>query len=139
MRHCFFVVGMVLVFIAVAFAQDQATGSSPCSLTIEQTPRFAYVSGYRLAEWLAQYKAAEKNDPNASYYPVGKAWGFIAGVVDARSGGIKPPGKLLMKQVVSVVDRYLSKHTDRWHEPAADLVAAALKEHVEKLKANEIK
>ena len=111
----------------------------PPKNNIANSSRVAYVEGYRLAEWLKQYKAAEQKDKNTSYYHVGKAWGFIAGVMDTASEEIGIQDKLTMKQVVNIVDSFFAEHIDRWHEPAADIVIDALKENVVKVKANKIK
>lgn len=132
MKQLILMTALAPLLIVMAYAQDSTV--DPPKNNIANSSRVAYVEGYRLAEWLKQYKAAEQKDKNTSYYHVGKAWGFIAGVVDANPGEIEMQEKLTMKQVVAIVDSYLAIHIERWHEPAADLVINALKENVEKLK-----
>ena len=133
------VIASVSLFIVIAGAQESDQKPQTAEKHIASKSRIAYVPGYRLAEWLKHYKAAEQKDRNTSYYHVGKAWGFIAGVMDTASEEIIIQDKLTMKQVVNIVDSFLAEHIDRWHEPAADIVIDALKENVVKVKANEIK
>lgn len=134
MRQFIVIIGVFLSLVFVASAQD-STSADPKAT--KPASRFAYVSGYRLVEWLEQYKAAEKKDPNASYYHVGKAWGFIAGVVDGNPEKIRTQNKLSMKQLVRFVDFYLAAHPDRLHEPAAVLVIDALNEIKPSARSNE--
>lgn len=137
MKRLILMTALAPLLIVMAYAQDSTV--EPPRNNIANSSRVAYVEGYRLAEWLKQYKAAEQKDKNTSYYHVGKAWGFIAGVMDTASEEIGIQGKLSMKQVVAIVDSYLAIHIERWHEPAADLVIDALKENIEKIEIREIK
>lgn len=137
MKQLILMTALAPLLIVMAYAQDSTM--EPPKNNIVNSSRIAYVEGYRLAEWLKQYKAAEQKDENTSYYHVGKAWGFIAGVVDASAEEIGIQDKLTMKQVVNIVDSFLAEHTERWHEPAADLVVDGLKENVAKTEIHEIK
>lgn len=137
MKQLILMTALAPLLIVMAYAQDSTV--EPPKNNIVNSSRVAYVEGYRLAEWLKQYKAAEQKDKNTSYYHVGKAWGFIAGVVDASAEEIGIQDKLTMKQVVNIVDSFLAEHIERWHEPAADLVVDGLKENVAKTEIHEIK
>ncbi len=137
MKKLILMTALAPLLIVMAYAQDSTV--EPPNNNIANSSRVAYVEGYRLAEWLKQYKAAEQKDKNTSYYHVGKAWGFIAGVVDASAEEFVIEEKLSMKQVVAIVDSYLAIHIERWHEPAADLVIDALKENIGKIEIGEIR
>ncbi len=137
MKKLILMTALAPLLIVMAYAQDSTV--EPPNNNLANSSRVAYVEGYRLAEWLKQYKAAEQKDKNTSYYHVGKAWGFIAGVVDASAEEFVIEEKLSMKQVVAIVDSYLAIHIERWHEPAADLVIDALKENIGKIEIGEIR
>ncbi len=137
MKKLILMTALAPLLIVMAYAQDSTV--EPPNNNIANSSRVAYVEGYRLAEWLKQYKAAEQKDKNTSYYHVGKAWGFIAGVMDTASEEIRIQKTLSMKQVVAIVDSYFAIHIERWHEPAADLVIDALKENIGKIEIREIK
>lgn len=139
MKKLILMIALASLFIVMAYAQESTVKPQNTKNNIATPSRVAYVEGYRLVEWLKQYKAAEQKDKNTSYYHVGKAWGFIAGVVDASAEEIGIQDKLTMKQVINIVDSFLAEHIDRWHEPAADIVIDALKENVVNVKANKIK
>lgn len=129
MEKIFLMVILISLFVATAGAQELTVQQQEIKPNTIAPSRIAYVEGYRLVDWLKHYKAAGQRDNNTSYYHVGKAWGFIAGVVDGNPEVLEMQEKLTMKQIVVIVDSYLTIHIERWHEPAAVLVINALTPH----------
>ncbi len=98
-----------------------AAGSSPA-----EEVRVAYVPGHVLAGWLIEFAEAEVNAENASFYDVGTCWGFVAGVMDARSGELQVSDDMTIGEAVALVREFVHAHPERWDDPAVDLVVAAL-------------
>lgn len=96
------------------------------SPSLAEQARTAYVPGHMLVKWLIEFTRAEGEAENPSFYDVGKCWGFVAGVMDARSAELQISDRMTIREAVARVREFADAHPDRWDDPAVDLVVAAL-------------
>jgi len=111
---------LMIVLFSVADAQEDL--------------RRAYVTGGRLAEWLKQSTSAryEEDSEGVNTYTIGKGWGYVIGILDSRTDEVDLPKGARLRDVMTIVARYLEAHPELSNEPASDLVIVALKEESER-------
>lgn len=88
-----------------------------------------YVDGNALVGNLKEFRNAENENPNTDYTDSAKYVSYVLAVTDALvlNGIICTPVNSNVRQVTSVVAKYLEDQPERWSEPAYYLVFDALK------------
>jgi hypothetical protein len=87
-----------------------------------------FYDGNKLVELWRQNQAAERHDPNTSYFQSGLFNGYVTGVIDANPFLYDFPEGVTAGQCCAIVGRFLDAHPERWAESASQLVRDALKE-----------
>jgi len=67
-------------------------------------------------------------DETRNPFEIGTYEGYVTGVTDATVSMYSFDSTVTVRQICTVVARYLKQHPERWNEPASDLVISALKE-----------
>lgn len=85
-----------------------------------------FFDGNKLVSDMHEFEKAERDDPRTSYGAVGSFTGYVAGVSDSISQSLCLSGKVTVRQVTTVVAKYLNEHPEQWSHPAYQLVTAAV-------------
>jgi hypothetical protein len=99
--------------------------TKPCDAVV-------FDDGHKLKKWCA-FLETKSTDMELDSLNTGLCMGFVAGVLDWRSltntrGFCDIPSGVSLEQVTLVLNKYIREHPDKLNNPAADLVAWAVKE-----------
>jgi hypothetical protein len=85
--------------------------------------------GKKLVSDMREFEKAERQDPNANYQQAFFFMGYVAGVFDLSDDyylyPVKP--KPTIRQICSIVAKYLRENPKEWDSPADSLIVKALK------------
>ena len=84
------------------------------------------VDGNKLVSDMREFEKAEHDHPQTTYAAAGNYVGFVLGVHDLISPTLCQSGKVTVRQVTTVVAKYLNEHPEQWSQPAYQLVTTAL-------------
>ncbi|UCD68921.1 MAG: hypothetical protein JSW48_02125 [Betaproteobacteria bacterium] len=88
-----------------------------------------FVNGHELMDAAREVEKAAANQPNASFYDVGRFFGYIEAVSDVFTGvRFCPSANVTVGQVAAIVIKWLEDHPEDRHYSADSLVKAALEE-----------
>ena len=93
-----------------------------------------FYNGNDLVKDMQEYEKVGRGDKNTNCVSDGMYMGYITGVYDATHGSYDAPEGLIVKQLCSIVAKYLNEHPERWSEPAASLVIDAIRKAYPKKK-----
>lgn len=85
------------------------------------------VSVNKLVADMQEFEKAERQDPNANYQQAYFFMGYVAGVFDQSDDTYLYPVKPTIRQICSLVAKYLRENPKEWDSPADSLVGKALK------------
>jgi hypothetical protein len=83
-------------------------------------------TGNNLISHLREFEKAERSDPSVDYKRAYMFTGYVLAVYDSNSDGLCPGELVTMRQICSVVAKYVNDHPAEWNKPAASLVHSAL-------------
>jgi Rap1a immunity proteins len=89
-----------------------------------------FIDGHKLSQWLAAKAVLERPSPTgAEHYAAFTGQGYVMGVADVLDGAaLCLPKDTTVRQVSTVVERYLHDNPARLGMAASSLVAEALRE-----------
>ena len=85
------------------------------------------VDGKKLATDMQEFEKAERKDPGANDQQAFFYMGYVTGVYDLSDDFYYYPGKSTIKEICSIVAKYLKDNPDKWGLPADLLITEALK------------
>ena len=87
-----------------------------------------FFDGNDLVKDMREWEKFERKDASASNLVAGNFMGYVAGVADVYDEiSICPPESSTVRQLSTIVARFLNANPARWAEPADVLVADSLK------------
>lgn len=88
---------------------------------------FAYFyDGNKLVAEMREFEKAERSDSRTNYQSSSQYIGFVVGVHDAIMTTLCSTGDVSIRQVTTIVTKYLNEHPEEWSKPAFQLVSRAL-------------
>ncbi|MBI3547242.1 MAG: hypothetical protein HY081_11730 [Gammaproteobacteria bacterium] len=88
---------------------------------------FAYFyDGNKLVVEMREFEKAERSDPRTNYQSSSQYIGFVVGVHDAIATTLCSSGDISVRQVTTIVAKYLNERPEEWNKPAFQLVSRAL-------------
>jgi hypothetical protein len=85
------------------------------------------MSGKKLAADMQEFEKAERQDPSANYQQAYFFMGYVAGVYDLSDDTYMYPVKPTIRQICSIVAKYLRENPKEWDLPADLVITKALK------------
>ena len=85
------------------------------------------MSGKKLVADMQEFEKAERQDPAANYQQAYFFMGYVAGVFDLSDDTYLYPVKPTIRQVCSVVAKYLKDNPKEWNLPGDLIITKALK------------
>ena len=85
------------------------------------------ISGKKLAADMQEFEKAERQDPSANYQQAYFFMGYVAGVYDLSDDANLYPVKPTIRQVCSIVAKYLRENPKEWDLPGDFVITKALK------------
>lgn len=76
---------------------------------------------------MREYENAERSAPGTDWIISASYVGYVLGVYDSISASLCSAGTVSVRQVATVVSRYLNDNPAEWSTPAHKLVAKALR------------
>jgi hypothetical protein len=98
-----------------------------CSLLVALNAHAQFFDGNRLVLDMREFEKVEESNTNADFEASGSYMGFILGVHDSISSKLCSSGKVTVRQVASIVTKYLKDNPGEWSAPAHKLVEKALR------------
>ena len=86
-----------------------------------------FYDGNKLVSDMREFEKAERRDPDTKYDSSAHYVGYVVGVHDTISNNLCWSGNITVRQVTTVVAKYLNEHPEEWSRPAHQLVARALR------------
>ena len=98
-----------------------------CGLLFLHTPTYAgFYDGNALVKQMREWEKAERHDPQTNYFDNGAFSGYVTAVYDVYETRICPAGRVSLRQVGAVVQKYLNDNPALWGTSAHELVRTAL-------------
>jgi Rap1a immunity proteins len=92
------------------------------------TPAAAqFMDGHKLVAKLREFERAERSDPNTSYIDDGIYLGYVQAIFNSHENQLCPTGNATVRQVTSIVAKYLNDNPSEWGKSANTLVLTALR------------
>lgn len=89
---------------------------------------FAYFAdGNKLVSEMREFENAERSAPGTDWTKSASYVGYVVGVHDSISYSLCSAENVSVRQVATVVSRYLNDNPAEWSDPAHHLVAKALR------------
>ncbi len=109
-KRSFLVISMGAIFLLIPFVSSAQL-----------------ISGKKLAADMQEFEKAERQDPKADYQQAYFFMGYVAGVYDLSDDTHLYPVKPTIRQICSIVAKYLRDNPKEWNSPGDLLITKALK------------
>jgi hypothetical protein len=84
------------------------------------------IDGHKLVADMQEFEKAERKDPDTNCQQAFFYVGYVTGVYDASDDFYPYPGKPTIKEICSLVAKYLKDNPGKWGRPADLLIIEAL-------------